>query len=664
MDLAVSVCCRRFALTFGLTTLAVRAAFAFDLASADLSELPQLVIRTEHDEATFLVVAPEAQMSLAWRDPTDFADKAGVIPAPIGPYQLFASVIVESNSTNLGPALETLGASPTGPCLPVVPGFMLVPYRSVVDAASVVEEIRQLPNVEDAYMDVSRPKILRSPSDPEYWRQWHLYNAVLPIADLNVEPVWNAGLTGAGVTIGIVEYGWQVDHPDLAANFHSAASQTGFLPNSHGTSVAGLAAAASNSVGGVGVAYGARLSAQVIGSSAQNAAAFSFRNDLNAVKSSSWGPPDNGQITYMSSLERAALAQGVAAGRAGRGEVYFWAAGNGGTLDRMDYDPYASCAYVFPVGAIGDLDSRSYYSEVGAAMLAVAPSSGNTRRIFTTAGGSGYTTTFGGTSAAAPSAAGVVALMLQANPELTWRDVEHILVQSARRPDPLNPDWVLNGAGRRVSYSYGFGAIDAAAAVALAQDWVSLGAPLLDDSGVISLAQPIPDNSTAGTTIAIEMVGALVAETAEVTLNISTTYVGDLRVVLTSPRGTESILAEPRDDPQDNYANFVFATRRCFDERAFGTWTLRISDLRAGDAAVLNSVRLNLTGRPVPPVEGDVNCDGEVNNSDIDAFILALTNLDYYRLQYPDCPLANADLNGDQAVDNADVDPFVRLLSR
>ena len=64
-------------------------------------------------------------------------------------------------------------------------------------------------------------------------------------------------------------------------------------------------------------------------------------------------------------------------------------------------------------------------------------------------------------------AAGVVALMLEANPRLSWLDVQYILVDSCSRTELNDPDWKQNGAGRWVNHRFGFGLIDAARAVEL-----------------------------------------------------------------------------------------------------------------------------------------------------------------------------------------------------
>ena len=103
-----------------------------------------------------------------------------------------------------------------------------------------------------------------------------------------------------------------------------------------------------------------------------------------------------------------------------------------------------------------------------------------------------YTGRMNGTSSAAPSVSGVAALMLEANPNLTWRDVGYILAKTARKVDPdiakdaravsftalgstealtLDLPWQTNSAGFNFQNRYGFGLIDATAAVALAQNF-------------------------------------------------------------------------------------------------------------------------------------------------------------------------------------------------
>jgi subtilisin family serine protease len=85
------------------------------------------------------------------------------------------------------------------------------------------------------------------------------------------------------------------------------------------------------------------------------------------------------------------------------------------------------------------------------------------------------TTSFYGTSGAAPVAAGAFALVLEANPELGYRDVMHIIARTARIPNLSETDgWTINGAGFHVNDKFGFGVIDVGQMVSLAQSWTNV----------------------------------------------------------------------------------------------------------------------------------------------------------------------------------------------
>lgn len=82
-----------------------------------------------------------------------------------------------------------------------------------------------------------------------------------------------------------------------------------------------------------------------------------------------------------------------------------------------------------------------------------------------------------GTSASAPLAAGIVALALEANPSLTWRDMQYLVVLTSR-PEPLEKEggWILNGFKRKVSHKFGYGLMDAGSMVSLAEKWSTVPA--------------------------------------------------------------------------------------------------------------------------------------------------------------------------------------------
>jgi subtilisin-like proprotein convertase family protein len=306
-------------------------------------------------------------------------------------------------------------------------------------------------------------------------------------------------------------------------------------------------------------------------------------------------------------LAAAALLDSVNNGRNGLGTLHMWAAGNGlQNLDNVNYDAYANSPYTIAVGAVGHNGNQAFYSEPGAAMLITAPSNGGGAGITTTdlLGSAGYdagdcTNGFGGTSSSTPLAAGVVALMLQANPNLTWRDVQHILVETAVRNDPTDGDWSTNGANRLINHKYGFGRIDAQAAVGTARTWNNVAAASRFSTPVDSVNQAIPDNNPTGVSASLVVNNNLILEHVEIVFNATHPFRGDLVVTLTSPAGTESVLAERRNDNGDNYNDWRFMTVRNWGETANGTWTLQVSDAGAQDTGSFNSWQLILHGTAV-----------------------------------------------------------------
>lgn len=597
----------------------------------------------------------------AWRINDDLASKAGLVPDPTPGYRVTSTVVVRTSNPALADSLRTnLGATPiTG-----LPGFWRLNAGTVGDAITISDTLALTPGVDEAYVDVKRPIALRAPTDPSYILQWHLRNIVTPGVDIGAEGAWDMGYSGAGTLVGVIEGGFEVSHPDLAPNYNAGASMTGGASTNHATSVAGLiAAAANNGKGGLGIAHAAGLSKLIYGTPLTNAEAFLWRNDIHHVKNNSWGPTDNGTVWPITSVEREAIAASVL-GRNGAGTVIVWAGGNGAywESDRTDYDPFASSRFAICVGALDDDDTRAYYSEPGSSLLVVAHSSGGPgagdRQIYTTTGGGAYTSTFGGTSTAAPLTAGVVALMLEANPLLTWRDVQHVLVDAARRCDPASAAWTTNAAGRAISYDYGFGAVWAPDAVELATRWHVLP-PERSHASTLAVNAPIPDGASTPVERQIPISHDIVVESVELKLNVLTPFVGDLAVSLVSPGGTESVLAVPRDDPGDNYTNTVFTTKRSWGERAAGDWTVRIADPVTGDAATWLTAELVVHGF----CPSDVNRDAELDILDILDFIEAFGPCTGLRAPCYGIGGIGADYNRDGAVDVLDLLDFVDDLS-
>ena len=468
------------------------------------------------------------------------------------------------------------------------------------------------------------PSLLIEPSgvpDPLLGQQWHLETRTFEPGGANVLTAW-ATVRGSSSIIGIVDDGLQLAHPDLAPNYRAALSRdfndndgdpTPAATDAHGTATAGLAAArGENGIGVSGTSPRAGLAGlRLLGaatSDAQVAEALGYLPNIIPIMSNSWGPADDRRtISGPGVLARAAMDAAVRDGRDGKGRVFVWAAGNGGIGDDCNFDGYANNRRVIAVGAAADTGTASSYSEPCSALMVVAPSNGGSRGLVTTdlagaAGydsGSDYTTTFGGTSGAAPIVAGVVGLMLDRNPALTWRDVQAILRRTSARLQPGESDWTAGPFPHH--HRFGFGLVDAAAAVSAAATWTLLPAEQMLPAVTVPMLVTIPDANETGVQDTIFVTPAnpgFVVEHVEVVLSVVHPWRGDLEVYLTSPAGVVSRVAARRaNDSNDNYSAWSFGSIRHWGESAAGPWTLRIADRGAADIGTWQNWTLRIYGR-------------------------------------------------------------------
>ena len=524
-------------------------------------------------------------------------------------------------------------------------GSLAVFHSGESSGLALAARLREHPEVLRAEVILGRyltPKV--QPNDPLLPRQWTLKNTGQSGgtlgADANVFPVWESGRHGEDVVISIVDDGVESAHPDLTDRI---VPQAGYdyrdqdsqpepegangvdaegkpAADSHGTAVAGVAAASGNNgIGVAGAAYAARLvPIRLIGGNAgddQEAKAMAHRLDLVHISNNSWGADDDGKtITAPGPLMKAALDTALSQGRGGLGTIFVWSAGNGGNeQDNANNDGYANHPGTIAVGALNDLGHRADYSEPGACLIVSAPSGNDKSRLpgsFTTdlLGERGYnradvesdiaeidyTSTFNGTSSAAPLVSGVVALMLQANPKLGWRDVQEVLIRSAAMAQPENPGWFTNSAKIRFNHEFGAGRVDASAAVQLASGWRNLGARR---SAVVVKATkdlpPIPDEGVfQGNLLVTDDL-----RVEQVTLNLTLTHPsrGELAIDLISPIGTISHLFVPHGDTNQNIEH-RFTSVFHWGESARGDWKLRIRDTVGRNAGQVSDYRLEVFG--------------------------------------------------------------------
>ncbi|KAM3615600.1 uncharacterized protein V6R79_004851 [Siganus canaliculatus] len=458
---------------------------------------------------------------------------------------------------------------------------------------------------------LSRSKRSMVFNDPHYPEQWHLHNDLNKGMDINVTGVWERNITGQGVTVVVVDDGVEHTHQDIQPNYSPEGSydlnsnDPDPMPhpdarsdNHHGTRCAGeIAAVPNNSFCAVGVAYGSKVAGiRVLDgplTDSLEAIAFNKHYQVNDIYSCSWGPDDDGlTVDGPHPLGKAALQHGVIAGRQGFGSIFVVASGNGGQYnDNCNYDGYANSIYTITVGAVNEEGRMPFYAEECASMLAVTFSSGrNKMRSIVTSDwsmreGTGCTVEHTGTSAAAPLAAGMVALMLQVRPCLSWRDVQHIIAFTATKCDN-SADWKVNGAGFSHSHQHGFGLLNAWRLVNAAKVWESVPFLVSYQSSVIKEETPIPVypnklirvwNVSAAD---LSQSGLETLEHVTVTVTITHPCRGNLEVVLVCPSGMTSIIGARRANDKESYGyrDWTFSTVRCWGERPEGQYTLKISD--------------------------------------------------------------------------------------
>eukprot|EP01091_Cochliopodium_minus_P005029 TRINITY_DN1497_c0_g1_i1.p1 TRINITY_DN1497_c0_g1~~TRINITY_DN1497_c0_g1_i1.p1 ORF type:complete len:564 (+),score=149.84 TRINITY_DN1497_c0_g1_i1:1-1692(+) len=435
--------------------------------------------------------------------------------------------------------------------------------------------------------------------DPLFKDQWHLVNTGV---SLNIIPAWSQDVFGRNVTIAIVDDGVEADNHDISVNYNAEASYdfndddddpTPTAFDSHGTSAAGCAAAPMNSYCGVGVAPKAKVSGlRLIGgptTDAMEAEALSYKTQLNHIFSCSWGPRDDGQrFEGPGGALTAAMEQSIREGRGGLGTIYVWASGNGRRQgDNCNYDGYANNKYTIPIGSVSDDGKYSFYSEPCAAIFGVTPSSGSSKSITTSDlnGSRGESRTdctskFGGTSASSPMGAGMIALMLEVNPTLTWRDVQHIIANSSKVVDKNNLDWFTNGGGYRHNHNYGFGLLSPIDAITVARQWKNVPA-YKSYKTTKTINKTIPQGNILIIPFENVHTSFSFVEHIEIKLNIEHPESGELSISLSSGFGTMSMLALPHTNTNPFPPNgWTFGSVRHWGENPNQRWDIIVSDTK------------------------------------------------------------------------------------
>lgn len=406
----------------------------------------------------------------------------------------------------------------------VLPNTWIAEAADAWFAAETAETVSRIPGVIAChpilrYLEPTHARYAVLPNDPYFPRQWHLENRVSTGAragaDLNVRAAWPV-TRGSDVLAAIVDDGVELTHPDLTdrfagtPNFNFSDQTSNGGPStptaSHSTAVAGILGATGGNTRGVsGVAPEVKMASWVIFEGSflgpdtfGMKQMFEFGSNTVHLQNHSWGAGGT-ELYPLPPMEDLGINNAVTSGRGGKGVVIVRAASNfRGNLADANADGYAADPRVIVVAAARSDGRVTRYSNPGACVLVgglggeTDAASGQTdtsfptiattdltglagkNQIFSSGDEADYrydTTGFSGTSAATPMISGVVSLILSANPTLSYRDVQQVLLLASRHLDLNDPTLQTNAAGLRVGRNLGYGIPDAEAAVRLAASW-------------------------------------------------------------------------------------------------------------------------------------------------------------------------------------------------
>lgn len=446
---------------------------------------------------------------------------------------------------------------------------------------------------------------ITSLSDPNTSGQWYFDRDKLSDLSIEVESVW-LDYTGAGVTVAVMDSIVDAGHLDLVHAYDDSLDidlatgetdiswETSEAQHFHGTAVAGvIAAGRDNDHGSVGVAYGVTLTNFAMDFSVSNVDEMTQSGLRNAaqvdVLNASWSYTTAFSDTILPGSDvYEAMTTGIIEGRDGLGTVIVFAGGNSAGSASSNYYGHQNSPFTIAVGAVSADGNAAVFSSLGSNLLLSAAG----EDIISSSAYRGTVDHYSGTSFSAPMVSAAAALMLEANPDLGYRDVMDILALSARA-DELGTDargglgWVtnaagnFNGGGMHYSDSYGYGYLNVHAAVRLAETWQEQNT--FENLTIEKYTQKPSDVTlTAGeqdrVAIDFDFDQDITMESAQLLVRLPWSHSNDIEMYLTSPQGTVSQLMYDMEQTNGggSFAAFPFTTNALVGESSLGTWTLEI----------------------------------------------------------------------------------------
>ncbi|MBD2361978.1 S8 family serine peptidase [Anabaena minutissima FACHB-250] len=546
----------------------------------------------------------------------------------------------------------------------------LVSKQATENPIKITNQLQTLPEVLAAEPNVlieTEPHY--RPRDTLYSQQWYLHhnggNELSVGSHIAVEQAWDVTRGVRSVVVAVVDDSFDLNHPDFQGSGKVVAPRDlrddDFLPlpdakgSSHGTGCAGLAVAEENGAGIVGVAPGCafmpiRTTGFLDDESIEQI--FNWAIDKGAsVISCSWGA--SAVYFPLSLRQQAAITRAATQGRNGKGCVVLFAAGNAnrpvsGTVYEQNWPNnvlqglttwlggFGVHSDVMTISASTSMGKKAAYSNWGTNISVCAPSNNappgmsfpgkgflytqptiatslTGRGMLTTdqIGAAGYdlgdfTSNFGGTSSATPVVAGVAALVLSANPDLTAQQVKRILETTADKIVDPNPDQQLGLYGGTYDNNghsewFGYGKVNAAKAVQAAVQMRADQTLTASKQVKVSNSSPveIPDHNQQGIKSAIAISEASTIRDIQVTVNLTHDFLGDLEIYLIAPNNQQVLLQNRtlgcRTELQTTYTLRSHPLlKQLLSQSAKGSWYLWLIDYAPQDTGKLISWELSL----------------------------------------------------------------------
>jgi subtilisin-like proprotein convertase family protein len=492
--------------------------------------------------------------------------------------------------------------------------------------------------------DTPTPVYLRNPdlpTDQYFFKQW-------PLNDTKVIAAWDYGYTGQGINIAIPDSGFIPPHPDLKVN-----DEWGYNPLlesshnivTHALSVAGVIGAKKNTNDLVGVAYNANLTNfQYIGTGSFSNSNYNFAFQYDIISNSytlNIAQADPSKYIEWINVKEAisttlpSFAKVAEEGRNGLGSTVLFASPNDYQKGvASNYNIYTNSPYAITVGGINkqELLLDNYiipFASPGSNILVSAPASHfpvlDVDKMFIKGNSVEYSYTINyaqGNSFATPLVAGCVALMYEANLQLGYRDVQEILAVSATKlPDELNlaGEWTINGAkywnggGLHYNLQYGYGQVNAEAAVLLAESWPYKQTynNLISIQAAISKDNPVQLHPSESINIDYKINRDLIVEYAEINIKQVGNSLNNIVLSLISPSNTSyPFFQGPMLKQENAYLQNIFTQDIGIvgfrGEYAKGVWKIKADyhmpnqqDTRDFPTITMNSFKINLFGKEV-----------------------------------------------------------------